>query len=54
MSGHVQNVLQSWDKDAKPDSMIVGRKSGPLLATSTEPTDAPFTGQKSPPCNFSK
>jgi hypothetical protein len=29
MSGHVRNVRQSWTEDAKPDSMIVGRKSGP-------------------------
>jgi hypothetical protein len=29
LSGQLRNVRQPWDQDAKPDSMIVGRESGP-------------------------
>jgi hypothetical protein len=31
MSGHPRNVRQSWTERAKPDSMILGRKSGRRL-----------------------
>jgi hypothetical protein len=31
MSGHPVNVRQSWAEGAKPDSMIIGRESGPAV-----------------------